>query len=114
MRLGQAVVQLKVPENIEPSRLSAVAAAAELKRSQQALSEAEKQRQGAISTSDIIRFDAALSQARAAVKQTQIKCDFAHLILGRESVREGFCPSRLEPDRDEIYRWQKHLDQMEP
>jgi hypothetical protein len=112
MRVGQAVIQLKVPEGIESCRLGAVADAAELKRSQQALSEAEKQRQGAISTSDVIRFDAALSQARAAVNQAQVKCDFAHLILGRESVRAGFCPPRLERERDEISKWQKHLEAM--
>ncbi len=112
MCVGQAVVQLKVPESVEPSRLFAVAAAVEFKRSQQELSEAEKQRQGAIGSSDIIRLDAALSQARAAVNQTQVKCDFAHLILGRECVRVDFCPPRLERDRDEIRTWQKHLEQM--
>ena len=103
---------MKVPEGIEQSRRSAVAAAAELKRAQQALGEAEKQRQGAVSTSDIIRFDAALSQARTAMHQAQVKSDFAHLHLGRECVRAGFCPPRLDRDIDEIRRWQKHLEQM--
>ena len=109
MKVGQAAEQLKVPEGIEQSRRSAVVAAAELKRSEKALSEAEKQRQGAISTSDIIRFDAALSQARAAVHQAQVKSDFAHVMLGRECVRVGFCPPRLERDLDEIRRLQTYL-----
>jgi hypothetical protein len=112
MKVGLAAVRLKVPESIEQSRRSAVAAAAELKGSQKALSEAEKQRQGAISTSDIIRFDAALAQARAAVHQVQVKSDFAHVMLGRECVRVSFCPPRLERDLDEICKWQKHLEQM--
>lgn len=112
MKVGQAAVQLKTPASIEQARLSALATAAESKRSQQALREAEKQRQGAVSTSDIIRFDAALSQARAAVNQTKVKCDFAHLTLGRECVRVGVCPPRLDRHLDEIRQWQKHLEQM--
>ena len=111
MRLGQAAVQLKVPDSIEQSRCSAVAAAAALKRSQQALSKAEKQRQRAVSTSDIIRFDAALTQARAAVHQAEVKNDFAHVTFGRECVRMSFCPPRLDRDLDEIRHWQKHLQQ---
>jgi molecular chaperone DnaK len=112
MKVGRAAVQLKVPDGVEQSRHSAVMAAAELMRMEKTLTEAEKQRQGAISTSDIIRCDAALSQARAAVHQTKVKSDFAHLILGRESVRVGFCPPRHECDRDEIRQWQKHLEQL--
>ena len=112
MRVGQAAVPLKVPDSIERSRHSAVAAAVDLKRSQQALSEAEKQRQAAVSTSDIIRFDAALSQARSAVHQAQVQSDFAHVVLGRECVSVGFCPPRLDRDLDEIRRWQEHLEQM--
>jgi hypothetical protein len=54
-----------------------------------------------------------LSQARAAVQQAQVKCDFAHLILGRECVRAGFCPPRLDRDLDEIRKWQKHLEQVQ-
>ena len=80
-------------------------------RAEPALSDAEQQRQGAVSTSDIIRFDAALSQARAAAHQARVRSDFAHVILGRECVRVGFCPPRLERDLDEIRQWQKHLNQ---
>ena len=112
MKVGRAAVELKVPEGIEPARSSAVAAADELKRSQQALKEAERQRQAGISTSDIIQLDAALSQARAAVHQAEVKNDFAHVVLGRESVRVDFCPPRLQRDVDEIRKWQKHLGQM--
>ena len=112
MKVGQAAVQLKVPESIEQSRCSTGAAAAELKRAEQAVSEAEKHRQGAISTSDIIRLDAAFSKARTVVHQAQVKSDFAHVMLGRECVRVGFCPPRLERDLDEIRQWQKHLEQM--
>jgi len=110
MKVGQAAVQLKVPDGIEQSRLSALAAEAELKRSQKTLREADKQRQGAIGTSDIIRFDAALSQARAAVHQAEVKNDFSHVMLGRECVRVGFCPPRMDRDMDEIRRWQKYLE----
>ena len=112
MKVGLAAVGLKLPEGIEQARCSAAASAADLKRSQKALREAEKQRQAAISTSDIIRLDAALSQARAAVHQAQVKSDFAHVVLGRECVRVAFCPPRLERDLDEIRKWQKHLEQM--
>ena len=109
MKVGQAAVPLTVPEGIEQGRRTAVAAAAELSGSQKALGEAERQRQGAVSTSDVIRFDAALSQARAAVRQAQVKSDFAFVVLGRECVRVGFCPPGLDRDADEIRKWQKHL-----
>jgi molecular chaperone DnaK len=112
MKVGQAAVQLEVPESIEQGRRSALAAEAELKRAEQALGDAGRQRQGAISTSDMIRFDAALSQARAAVHQAQVKSDFAHLALGRDCVRAGLSSPALDRDLDEIRRWQKHLEQM--
>ncbi len=112
MKVGRAAVKLQVPEAIEPCRRSTIQVAAELLRLEKMLGDAEKQRQGAIGTSDIIRCDAALSQVKAAMHQSNVKCDFAHLILGRECIRVGFCPPRHERDRDEIRQWQQHLEQL--
>ena len=79
MRVGRPPFTLKVPESIEQCRRMRCHRRSRVEGIAEAVGEAEKQRQGAVSTSDIIRFDAALTQARAAMHQAQVKSDFAHL-----------------------------------
>jgi len=112
-KCGEAAAKMTVPDAAEGSRLLALAAADEVQRAGKALHAAEQARQAAVSSVDVIRLDAALSQARTAARQADVKRNFAHVVLGRDCIRADFCPLGMDREVQEIHRWQKCLEKAQ-
>jgi molecular chaperone DnaK len=91
--LGKLAVKRDLPESLTRSQQTAVGVAAELARAQANVHEAQRARQAAQGGADLIRLDARLAQAKNELQQTQVRSDFAHLVLGRDCVSAGFEPA---------------------
>ncbi len=92
LNVGKMAVKLALPEALRRSQQAAVAAAAELSRARAQLHDAEEARRASVNGVELIRLDARLAQSRTELQQSQVRTDFAHLVLGRECVTAGFEP----------------------
>jgi molecular chaperone DnaK len=112
MGLGKKAVGYAVPAKADYSLQMALAAATQLTEARRALQAAEHARLAAANTADTLQLDAALSHAREALHQAQVKGDFTFLVLGRDCVTAGFCPPGMDSEMEEIRRWKTHLERM--
>jgi molecular chaperone DnaK (HSP70) len=104
LKVGNMAVKLPLPEPLRRSQQTAVAAAAERNCAQTQLQAAESARQASVGSDDLIRLDARLAQARTELQQSQVRADFAHLVLGRDCVNAGFEPPQAWKHIAEIRR----------
>ena len=109
-KVGMAAAELAVPQSLVRSKQAALSAAAELASAREKLDEAELARQEASSGPGAIQLEAGLSRAKTELQQVQVRSDFAHLVLGRESVAAGFDAAGLEDRIEEIRQLQHCLD----
>ncbi len=104
LSVGKMAVKLALPEALRRSQQAALAAAAELGRGGAQLHEAENARRASVNADEMIRLDARLAQARTELQQSQVRADFAHLVLGRECANAGFEPPQAWKQLAEIRR----------
>jgi molecular chaperone DnaK (HSP70) len=109
IKLGKAAAGLTLPASLSRSQAAASQASAECNRMKAQLKDAESARQAAISRSEVIKLDALLAQAKMKLHEAQTRADFAHLVLGRESVNAGFLPPNMEHEIQEIQQFQQQL-----
>jgi len=110
VKVGRHAARMDLPETLARSRKAALEVITELTGAQAGVQDAERRRQAAQNSADVIRADAQLSQARTELQQVQTRCDFGLLVLGRDCAGAGFFPPGLEREAQEIQHLRKHLE----
>jgi molecular chaperone DnaK len=108
--VGRHAVRMTLPDALARSQHAALEAVSALSCAQANVKDAERLRQAAQDSTESPRADARLSQTRTELQQSQIRCDFALLVLGRDCAAAGYYPSGLESETQEIQRLRKHLE----
>jgi len=109
LSVGRVAAGTALPQPLARSQTAALKAYEEYCRAQAGCRENELARQAAASRAEIIRLDAALSQARTLLQQNQVRSDFAYLVLGRECANVGCCPPGAERAFGEIQQLRQRL-----
>jgi hypothetical protein len=107
--VGKLAVPLKLPETLARSQQAARAAANDLLRAQAKFQEAELAKMASNDDGDLIRLDARLAQAKTELQQVKVRCDFAHLVLGRDCVNAGIEPPNAQEHLAEIHKLRQKM-----
>jgi molecular chaperone DnaK len=102
--VGKLAAHLALPESLARSQQTVQTMMGELASAQADVRQAEGAREAARGNGDVFQLDARLAQARSKLQQTQLRLDFAHLVLGRECVAAGFEPPETQRAFAEIRR----------
>jgi hypothetical protein len=109
IQAGRAAMRVPVPQQLEKSKVAALAADQEHNRSEAVLQRTEEARQEAVGQQEAARLTAEAVQARMAHQRAETNSKFAHLVFGRDCISAGIIPPEIQPCLDEIRRLQQLL-----
>lgn len=112
-RLGRAAMRCPVPEPLAASHKSAFDAVGEAEKATVQADKAKRAMNATLHDPKSLQQGASVSQAETAMKQAQVRADFACLVLGRECIENDFMPTGCDAELREIQQLQLQLARLD-